>query len=97
MRRISLVSAICLVIFTLALSCLSAMQQFKFRRPKGALQVVDFFQPEFSLLGNYAVTVVQRGREKNWVAGLAEDCSPINDTKMECKSCRSEARATFHF
>jgi len=61
------------LILCIAFSSQSTAQQWRFRRPKGALKVVDMESVSMSVIVNYAEGLVSLAPDNNWVPCLAED------------------------
>jgi len=87
-RRIFFVLAILAFIqfsFSIAISPTSLAQEWKFRRPRGTLKVVDLFMPSMSTKLNYGEGLLALDKDNNWVPCLAEDWRWIDERTIEFK------------
>jgi ABC-type transport system substrate-binding protein len=95
-RRISFSLAILVFIqfiLGIVLSTPTLAQEWKFRRPRGTLRVMDLFLPSASVAVNYARSLVGIDKDNNWLPGLAEDWKWIDDRTIEFKLRQG---VTFH-
>jgi len=69
----------------IALTPPSLAQEWKFRRPRGTLKVVDLFMPSVSLMLNYAEGLVTLDKDNNLVPCLVKDWRWIDERTIEFK------------
>ncbi len=77
----------------IALSPPSLAQEWKVRKPRGTLKVVDLLYPSGSVAKNYAEHLVTLDKDNNFVPCLAEDWRWIGDRTIEFKLRKA---VTFH-
>jgi peptide/nickel transport system substrate-binding protein len=87
MSRRAFISLVILTLIQLslgiALSPPSLAQEWKFRRPRGTLKVVDLLLPSTAVMLNYAEGLVMLDKDNNYVPGLAEDWRWIDERTIE--------------
>jgi len=80
-------------ILCISFSLPSLAEDWKVRRPRGTLKVVDFKHPSMSVRLSYAEALVTLDKENNWVPCLAEDWRWVGDRTIEF---RLRKGVTFH-